>query len=53
MQIRALSTDGELERYASFGHEVYRENPYWVPPDTHHLVSMLSGQTAYGERARA
>ncbi|MBI4468032.1 MAG: hypothetical protein HY650_01785 [Acidobacteria bacterium] len=48
MRVRSLSTAEELQRYADFGLEVYRRNPYWVPPDSHHLTELLAGQGGFG-----
>ncbi len=48
MHVRSLSSAEEIARYADFGQEVYRENPYWVPPDAHHLTQLLGGQSAFG-----
>lgn len=50
MEVRALSAIEDLKRYIDFGEEVYRENPYWVPPDAHHLIAMLGGQNPFGEQ---
>ena len=47
MNVRLLSTTEELRRYAGFGQEVYRHNPHWVPPDSHHLTTLLAGQGAF------
>jgi GNAT superfamily N-acetyltransferase len=52
MHVRALQTTEEFERYAHFGHEVYRDNPYWVPHDAQFLVSLLSGESAHGPHSR-
>lgn len=52
MTVRALHTTEEFERYAGFAREVYRGNRYWVPPDPHHLVSLLSGQKDAGPHWR-
>jgi ribosomal protein S18 acetylase RimI-like enzyme len=46
--VRTLSTVEELQRYVDFGEEVYRQNPYWIPPDAHHLVELLRGQGGFG-----
>ena len=51
MQVRVLQTPEEFHRYATFSEEVYRENPYWVPPDLHHLTSLLSGEAPFGTHA--
>ena len=48
MNVRALSAAEELRRYVDFGWEVYRENPYWVPPDSHHLTRVLAGEGGFG-----
>jgi len=52
VHVRSLSTDEELRRYVDFGQEVYRQNPNWVPPDTHHLTEMLSGRSAFGPQSQ-
>jgi len=41
----------EFERYTAFVQEVYRDNPYWVAPDTHHLTQLLSGAAPIGSHA--
>jgi GNAT superfamily N-acetyltransferase len=43
-----LQTAEEFERYVHFADEVYRQNPYWVPPDPHHLTSLLAGNKEAG-----
>ena len=48
MQVKKLSTPEDLERYIDFAREVYRDNPYWVPPDKHHLLKLLSGTAGFG-----
>ena len=40
----SLDRREQLERYAAFGAEVYRDSPHWVPPDTHHFVASLAGE---------
>jgi GNAT superfamily N-acetyltransferase len=45
MLVKALQSDEEFYRYVSFGQEVYNQNPYWVPPNADHLVSLLSGES--------
>jgi len=45
MHVHALKTVEEFQRSANFAYEVYRQNAYWVPPDDHHLISILSGET--------
>jgi len=52
MQVKALQTQDDFQRYASFGNAVYQDNPYWVPPDPHHLTSLLSGAAPIGSHAR-
>lgn len=49
MLVRPLNTTEELRRYVDFGQDVYRHNPYWVPHDTDHLTTLLSGQGGFGE----
>lgn len=48
LNVRPLRTPDELQRYVDFAQEVYRENPYWVPVDAHHLINLLGGQADYG-----
>lgn len=48
MDIRQLNTTEEIHRYIDFGHEVYRRNPSWVPPDEHHLAKILAGDGGFG-----
>lgn len=48
MNVSALSTREEFQRYADFTPEVYRDNPHWVPPDTHHLTRILAGEAGFG-----
>lgn len=48
MKIWRLHSADELERYVEFGQEVYRKNPHWVPPDSHHLTKVLGGQAGFG-----
>lgn len=52
MDVRSLSTDEELRRYVEFGHEVYRQNPHWVPPDTRHMTELLSNRSAFAPQTR-
>jgi len=52
MQVEALSRQEEFEAYAEFGHEVYRDNPYWVPPDRHFQVGLISGEAVDGAQTR-
>lgn len=52
MTVRALHSPEEFERYVGFAQEVYRGNPYWVPTDPHHLVSLLGGQKKTGPHWR-
>ena len=48
MHVKKLSTPEDFERYIDFAREVYRDNPYWVPPDKHHLTRVLSGNAGFG-----
>ena len=48
MRVRSLNTPEEFERYVDFAEDVYRENPFWVPPDKHHLTKLLAGQAGFG-----
>lgn len=52
MLVRPIRSAADLERYARFGEEVYRQNPFWVPPDSHHLVALLGGQKEAGPHWR-
>ena len=48
MQVKSLTSVEELQRYVDFGQEVYRDKSPWVPPDSHHLVELLSGKGGFG-----
>jgi ribosomal protein S18 acetylase RimI-like enzyme len=48
MQVKKLNSPEDFERYVDFGKEVYRDNPYWVPGDRHHLISLLGGNAGFG-----
>jgi len=48
MYVRSLSSAEELQRYVDFGQEVYGQNPYWVPPDSHHMTKLLGGEGGFG-----
>ncbi len=52
MKIQAPRTKDELERFAHFGLDVYKDQPGWVPPDAHHMVSQLSGEFPGAERTQ-
>lgn len=52
MQVKSLSAIEELQRYVDFGQEVYRDISQWVPPDSHHMVEMLSGQGGFGPESQ-
>ena len=51
MHVKKLSTLEDLERYVDFAKEVYRENPYWVPANKHHLIKLLSGNAGFGPQS--
>lgn len=51
MHVKKLNTAEDLERYVDFAKEVYRDNPYWVPTDRHHLINLLSGNAGFGSQA--
>ena len=48
MLVKSLSTPEEFERYVDFAEDVYRDNPYWVPPDKHHLTKLFAGNGGFG-----
>lgn len=48
MRVSSLSSKEDLQRYVDFGQEVYRDIPQWVPPDAHHLISLLEGEGGFG-----
>ncbi len=52
MEIRSPRSKEEFERFANFGHEVYRDHPCWVPPDGHHVVSQLAGDFPGAEQTQ-
>jgi hypothetical protein len=43
MKVRPLQTRDEFQRFADFGQMVYRDEPFWVPPDAQHTIAQLSG----------
>ena len=52
MQVKALDTPEEFERYVAFGQEVYGDKSPWVPPDAHHLIQLLSGEGGFGSETQ-
>jgi ribosomal protein S18 acetylase RimI-like enzyme len=48
VRVKPLSTPEELHRYVDLAEKVYARNPYWVPPDSHHLTKVLGGQGGFG-----
>lgn len=51
MQVKRFSTPEDLERFIDFEDEVYRHNLYWVPPNKHHLLKLLSGNAGFGPQS--
>lgn len=51
--VRSLTSKEELQRYVEFGHDVYRDIPHWVPPDSKHMVALLSGNGGFGSESQA
>ena len=51
MHVKKLSIPEDLERFVDFAKEVYRENPYWVPANKHHLIKLLSGNAGFGPQS--
>ncbi|MGH9510178.1 MAG: GNAT family N-acetyltransferase [Terriglobales bacterium] len=52
MQVRALQSREDLERYLDFAQEVYRGNPHWIEPDRHHLLEMIGGTAPQASHCR-
>lgn len=52
MTVKALHSDEEFHRYVSFADEVYEHNPYWVPSDAKHLVTLLNGTSPVAASAK-
>lgn len=52
MRVRPLSRTEELQRYVDFGQRVHSQNPNWVPPDPHQMISLLSGESAFGPQSQ-
>jgi hypothetical protein len=52
MQVHPVSTRAEIQRYVEFAAQVYRDVPAWVPPDTHHLTELLSGESGFAAQSR-
>ena len=50
-QVKKLSAPEDFARYVDFAKEVYRNNPYWVPTDKHHLTNVLSGSAGFGPQS--
>ncbi len=48
MRVHQIRGAAEIDRYINFAEEVYRGNAYWVPADTHHMASVLTGQKEAG-----
>jgi len=44
MNCRRDARQEEFERYADFGQEVYRGNPWWRAPHREHHIAEVSGQ---------
>ncbi|MBI4907951.1 MAG: GNAT family N-acetyltransferase [Acidobacteria bacterium] len=42
--VREIQSLPDLERYVAFVKEVYQDDPYWVCPDEHEQLAMLSRQ---------
>ena len=51
MIVNKLSTPQDFERYVDFAKEVYRDNPYWVPVDKHHLTGLFGGAAGFGPQS--
>jgi hypothetical protein len=52
MPVKKLTETADLERYVEFAGDVYRENSYWVPPDKHHLMALLGGNSGFGPQSK-
>jgi ribosomal protein S18 acetylase RimI-like enzyme len=52
VRTRSLTSLEELQRYVEFGQDVYRDIPQWVPPDSEHLVALLSGNGGFGSESQ-
>lgn len=48
MNVKTLTTPQDLERFVDFANDVYRDYPYWVPADKHHVIKTLSGTAGFG-----
>ena len=53
MHVKTLRTREDFARYVDFANDVYRDNPYWVPLDKHHLMNVLAGEAGFGPGSRA
>ena len=51
MNVKTLTTPQDLERFVDFAKDVYRDNPYWVPTDKHHLIRTLSENAGFGPQS--
>jgi GNAT superfamily N-acetyltransferase len=44
LQVKAVKGEGELKKFITFPWEVYRDDPYWVPPLISERVEFLSAE---------
>jgi hypothetical protein len=51
MRVLKISSEAELQRCVEFAGTVYASNPYWVPPDMHHMVKLLGGHSAFAPQS--
>lgn len=51
MHVKKFRTPEALEQFIDFEKEVYRDNLYWVPPNKHHLLKLLSGNAGFGPQS--
>ena len=47
-RVIAARSAEDIDRYIAFAQEVYDNDPNWLPPDPHHMQSMLTGQQDAG-----
>lgn len=48
MRVHPAKGGGQIKRYIDFAAAVYRDNPWWVPPDPQHMTAALTGQKEAG-----
>src|SRR5574341_1508880 len=51
MEAKPIHAPEDLERYLNFAADVYRGNPFWIAPDRHHMLDLLSGKSPHASHS--